>query len=291
MTDRVDPLLEMVAKTATITDRELAGLSLDTQQDRVFEQIVSSPTPEPTDRDARRGAPRLVFRPATAILTAGGVALLLIAVVAVLVIGQPIVSPTQAKAAGIHFARQASYIDATIDDPSAPAASMEAAFAEHGLDITVNLTPASPGLVGTITFMDNSSFEPIYGPEGSCLLPGGGTRCVIGIRVPSDFSGSWEIEVNGTPAPGQAYESTEDALSPGEVLHCSGVRGMTVSQAAPILEKLGVTVIWPEGVSQASVGNQFIAGTDPVSQGTVSLSVQPEPPSRSDYYDELNRGC
>ncbi len=299
MTDRVDPLLEMLAKTATITDEQLAELALDAQRDRIFEHIASSPDPAHRDRRTRH-RPRLGgLRPATAFLAAG--LAMLIAVVTVLAFaGQSIVSPTKAKAAGVHFARHAGYIDATIDDPSAPAESMEAAFVQYGLNITVNVIPASPSLVGTITFMDTpSSFKPIYGPEGSCLLPGGATRCVIGMRVPSDFSGSATIVVDGTAAPGQAYSSVNDALAPGEVLHCSGIRGMSVSEAAPILQKLGVTPIWRTydgtdpagGVSQSSVENQFITDTLPASLGTVYLWVQPTPPSPSAYYDALDRGC
>jgi hypothetical protein len=161
-------------------------------------------------------------------------------------------------------------------------------------------SPASPSLAGTITFIDTpSSFEPIYGPQGSCLLPGGGTRCVIGMRVPADFSGSASIQVNGTPPAGQLYDSVNDALAPGEVLHCSGVRGMTVADAVPILRQLGVTPIWrtyddndtADGVSEASIENEHIVDALPRSLGTVYLWVQPSPPSPSAYDDALNRGC
>jgi hypothetical protein len=119
------------------------------------------------------------------------------------------------------------------------------------------------------------------------------------MRVPSDFSGSATISVNGTPAPGQTYDSVNEALAPGEILHCSGVRGMTVARAVPILQRLGVTPIWrvdgndpwPGGVSQSSVENQFIDSTDPYSLGTVMLWVLPDPPAQSNYYDSLNKGC
>jgi hypothetical protein len=228
------------------------------------------------------------------------IAVVLVVAVTVMLVGQTVVSPTKAKAAGVHFARRGGYIDATIDDPTAPAASMEAAFAKAGLDISVDVIPSSPSHAGTITFMDTpSSFEPIYGPESSCLLPGGGTRCVIGMRVPADFSGTASIQVNGTPPAGQLYDSVNEALAPGEVLHCSGVRGMTVAEAVLILRKLGVTPVWrtyddsdsSDGVSEASIENQFIEDALPRSLGTVYLWVQPDPPSPSAYYDALNRDC
>jgi hypothetical protein len=298
MTQPDDQVLELVARTATITDTELAERPLGAQRDRTFEQIVASAARQETDPHDRY-MPRIPTFPRRAALAVAGTSVLIVALIAVLV-GQGVVSPTKAKAAGVHFVRHGGYIDATIDDPRAPAVSMEAAFAKAGLDVTVDVIPASPSLAGTITFIDTpSSFEPIYAPEGACLLPGGGTRCVIGMRVPADFSGSASIQVNGTPPAGQLYDSVNEALAPGEVLHCSGVRGMTVADAVPILRRLGVTLIWrtydegdtADGVSEASIENEHIVGTLPRSLGTVYLWVQPSPPSPSAYYDALHRGC
>jgi len=232
-------------------------------------------------RVARRGAALV----AAAVVLVAGVA----------VVGRSLVSPSEAKAAGVRFSLHEGYVDATIDDPSAPAASMEAAFAEYGLDIAVQVVPASPGLVGTITFINHKAdFEPIYAPEGSCLLPGGSTRCIVGMRVPTDYSGSWTIVVNGPAAPGERYRSTGSALAPGELLHCSGIRGMTVRRAMPLIDALGVTVAW-EGADAVSVGDFYVIDADPVSPGVVSLSLQPDPPSEDDpaaaYYEALARGC
>jgi hypothetical protein len=290
-----DQVLELVARTATITDTELAERPLGAQRERTFERIVASAARQETDpRD--RFVPRIRTFPRRAALAVAGASVLIVAVI----VGQGVVSPTKAKAAGVYIVRHGGHIDAMIDDPRAPAASMEEAFAKAGLEVTVDVIPASPSLAGTITFIDTpSSFEPIYAPEGSCLLPGGGTRCVIGMRVPADFSGSASIQVNGTPPAGQLYDSVNDALAPGEVLHCSGVRGMTVADAVPILRRLGVTPIWrtydegdtADGVTEASIENEHILDALPRSQGTVYLWVQPSPPSPSAYYDALNRGC
>jgi hypothetical protein len=214
------------------------------------------------------------------------------ALVAVLVVvGQSVVSPDKAKAAGFHFVRSGGYVYATIDDPSAPTASMQAAFDEANLNITVTMLPSSPSLAGTIGFMDvPPSFEPIYGPKDSCLSDGAltdagnliYTRCTIGVRVPTDFSGTASIKVNGIPPAGQPYETGADAFAPGELLHCSPIRlGMTVAEAVPILQKLGVTPIWIEGgignVTETSVENFYIRSANPYSLGTVYFTVQREP--------------
>jgi hypothetical protein len=238
------------------------------------------------------------------VFVAAAAALLIAVVVA---ISQVVVSPGHAEARGVHIVRNGEYIDATIDDPTAPTASMQAAFDEADLSITVSVLPSSPSIVGTIEFMDvPASFEPIYG--GSCISDGAltdtgeliRTPCVIGMRVPADFSGYASIQVNGTPPAAQPYETMADAFAPGEVLHCSGIGGMTVAEAVPILQKLDITPIWQvyDGggiVGEASVDNFFIRTANPHSLGTVSLIVQPNPPSPSDwitrYYDALTADC
>jgi hypothetical protein len=241
------------------------------------------------------------------VLVAAAAAVLIGVVVA---ISQVVVSPGHADARGVHIVRSGGYIDATIDDPTAPTASMQAAFDEANLNITVSVLPSSPSIAGTIEFMDvPASFEPIYG--GSCISDGAltdtgeliRTPCVIGMRVPADFSGYASIQVSGTPPAGQPYETSADAFAPGEVLHCSGIGGMTVAEALPILQTLGVTPIWQvyggdeagASVSEASVESFFIRDAFPHSLGTVNVIVQPYPASPSDrttlYYDALTADC
>jgi hypothetical protein len=293
MTQRPDRILEMVARCAPVTDRELSESELVSQRDVLFERIVSSDAIVSPAREGSTSTPRH-RRPATVLVGVGAIALVVvIAVLALLT--QSVVS---AKAAGVAFASQGGYLDVTITDPSAPAASMQAAFVQHGLDITVVTDDASPSLVGTITF-DDSTFQPIYAPEGSCLLPGGATRCQIGFRVPLDFSGQASIVVNAPTPTGQTYNSTNDAFAPGEVLHCSGLYGTKVAQAAPILQKLGLTTVWrtggsndpANGVSEASIEDKFINSALPWSQGTVMVWVGSSPPPQTAWTQKLDDGC
>lgn len=187
-----------------------------------------------------------------------------IALPAILPVGTP-GGPVRAR--GVAFHGQDGYVDATISDPAASAAEMRASFAQHGFDIRVYLDPVSPSLVGTIPAEPSASDQiaPIWGPEGSCSSPGGLTRCQIGIRIPLDFTGHAAIEVGRAAQPGETYVSANDAFARGEDLHCSGLRGMMVADAQPILVKLGVTVIWrtgggdpDQGVDPATIGDQFI---------------------------------
>jgi hypothetical protein len=285
-------------------------------QRRELVEQPSAPDPLRGIRSGRREAadPRSRRVRSARVLIAAAVATL-IAVVAV--VSQSAVSPSKAKAAGIHFVRSGGYVYATIDDPSAPVASMQAAFDEANLNITVSVLPSSPSIAGTIGFMDvPPSFEPIYGPKDSCLSDGAltdageliYTRCVIGMRVPTDFSGAASIQVNGTPPAGQPYETGGDPFAPGEVLHCSDVHvGMTVADAAPILQRLGVTPIWMNvstndetgsDVSETSVEDFYIRGAVAHSLGTVLFTVQPEPLGGDQetrwierYYQALSSGC
>jgi hypothetical protein len=247
---------------------------------------------------------RSLVSPSGSVLLAAAAAVLIAVVVA---ISQVVLSPGHAEARGVHIVRSGGYIEATIDDPTAPTASMQAAFDEASLNITVSVLPSSPSVAGTIEFMDvPASFEPIYG--GSCISDGAltdsgeliRTPCVIGMRVPADFSGYASIQVNGTPPAGQPYETMADAFAPGEVLHCTGIGGMTVAEAVPILQGLDVTPIWHvyaggDIVDEASVDNFFIRDAIPDSLGMVSLFVQPDPPSPSDratrWYDALTADC
>jgi hypothetical protein len=294
MIDHTDPVLERLARANPIGGADLADHPLLVDRDRVFREIVSG---------ARPSASR-VHRPSSSRRTRAAFALtgaaVLAAALTVTLVGQTVVAPVKARAAGVHFARRGETIVATIDDPSAPAASMEAAFAQAGLDVGVDVTPSSPSIAGTITFLDTPpSFEPVYGPEGSCLLPGGGTRCIVGMRVPADFSGTATIAVNGTPAAGELYDSVNDAFAPGEVLHCSGLRGMTVAEAEPLLQRLGVSPVWRTsdgsdasgGVDVATIEGQFIDDALPRSSDTVYVFVRLDPPSASAYYESLDRGC
>jgi hypothetical protein len=206
------------------------------------------------------------------------------------------------KARGVAFHKdETGYLNATITDPTASAAEMQASFAQHGFDISVYLKPVSPSFVGSIPAEPTSSnqIDPIWGPEGSCFYPGGGTRCQIGIRIPLDFNGSAAIVVGRAAEPGEVYVSSNDAFAPGEALHCSGVLGLTVADAQPILAKLGVTVIWrtggddpPQGADPSTIGDQFI--TDAVAYAAPStemITVGPQPIEPGAYQRSLEHGC
>lgn len=206
------------------------------------------------------------------------------------------------KARGVAFhTDEKGFLNATISDPTASAAEMQASFAEHGFDISVYLEPVSPSLVGSIPAEPTASnqIDPIWGPEGSCFYPGGGTRCQIGIRIPLDFNRSAAIVVGRAAAPGETYVSSNDSFAPGEALHCSGLLGMTVTDAEPVLAKLGVTAIWrttggdqPQGADPATIGDQFITSAVAyAAPDTQMIMVEPHSVDPGQYERTLQRDC
>lgn len=230
---------------------------------------------------ARKARPR-----GTRLIAAAAAAAAVVVLVVVVPAALPGGSPGGARvaAAGVGFTQDGNYLIATIDDPTASAAEMQAAFAQHGFDIQVQLQPASPSGVGTIPFVDGAArgtpqIQDITTPCAADPVYG----CTTGLRIPMGFSDHAAIVVTRAAAPGEQYVWSGDAYSPGEVLHCSGLRGMTVADASPILQGLGLTGKWQiagpaggDGVSQASVADYVINQASANSSDTVEFVVSPK---------------
>jgi hypothetical protein len=221
------------------------------------------------------------------------------AVAAGLIVANSAVRP-QTAAAGVAFRTVAhGDIIATVTDPFAAESQLKAAFAEHGFDITLNLVPVSPSLVGTVVFISDNGGANAIQPlgRGSCVTGGG--ACSIGLKIPATFTGSGDITLGRPVKPGETYESTASAFAPGEVLHCSGLRGALVATALPILQADKLTIQWREEstvsahiVATAPPSN-YIADIDPVAPGTVMITTQPTPPAGypAAYARAINKGC
>jgi hypothetical protein len=184
---------------------------------------------------------------------------------------------------------------ARITNPDAAASQLDAVFAAHHLDISVNVVPVSPSMVGTIVFSDNPSGENIQPIQaGSCLA--GGTQCWVGLIIPAGFTGHADVTVGRAAKPGETYESADNSFGPGEALHCAGVFNQPVSTAAPIVAAKGLTVEWRVGnsttnLTSAPAGDYVVDGI-PISSTTVLLMVQPTPLAANTHgLVEANSGC
>ena len=202
-------------------------------------------------------------------------------------------SPVQ-TAQALSFTTSDGWITVIVRDPLADEARYRAEFAAHHLDITFNLVPASPSIVGTVVYIGQSAgSSPIQTitAKGRCYTGGGGAECPVGVRIPADFHGQAEIVFGRAARPGEQYESTAvSATAPGEVLHGLTFAGDTVTQMLALLRARHVTVgvynFDKQGYGGVNVhhvpGSWYVYDATPWAPGQVMLSVGPtrtQPPA------------
>ena len=135
----------------------------------------------------------------------------------------------------------------------------------------------------------------------------GSLSCPIGLKIPLDFQGQASIALGRAGQPGEEYVTTNDAFAYGESLHCSGLRGMTVQQALPVLDRFGVTAVWRsndpaidrvDGIDPSTVLDQYVTDAVGLSEGKAYVWAAPQPLPQpdpgtplADYYARLDRGC
>jgi hypothetical protein len=284
MTDRRYPVDMLVSRLAAVRDEDLATLSDSDAARALFEEVVA--VREPTDVVSRRPWSR---RLPTAAIAGVAAVLVLVAIVGSTLIG------SEPAAAGVMFTLDDGYIVATVTDPAAASEELGAAFAEHGLDIDLQLVPVSPSLVGTVVALEDEGTDVIETLQhGTCVTGGGG--CPIGLRIPTDFAGHAGITLGREAEPGEQFMSAADGFGPGEALHCSDLMGTRVAEALTELEARGLVAMWRLGdgseVDPATVQDYFVTEAIPWASGEVLMWVAPEPVTPpAKYLEAINRGC
>lgn len=198
-------------------------------------------------------------------------------------------------------------IIATVTNPFAAVSQLRSAFAQRGFDITLNLVPVSPSLVGTVVYSSDeggsSAIQPLQ--RGQCLNGGGG--CSIGVKIPASFAGRGYITLGRPARPGETYESQASAFAPGEPLHCSGLLGSRVIAAQSALERDHLTVEWREVTAETSAdgtqtshsttdtspaSSNYIWDADMTAPGKVAIWTEPTPwPADTTHGAQFNQGC
>ncbi|WP_019633639.1 hypothetical protein [Actinomadura atramentaria] len=281
MTTDLDSLVRRLAPT----DAEIAGaVGGDTRRDLAQRIMAAEPEPEAAPR-ARR-VPRL--RLALPV----GVGLAAAATAAALLVpggGSPAPAPAPSaikQVAALSFVPHGKYIDVEIKDPTADPARYRREFAERGFDISLKLLPASPSIVNTVLMLDGSRIKPIK--DGKCVTGGG--ACPIALRVPADFRGKATVVFGRKARPGERYDSTASAFAPGEALHGTDVRGLTVAAALRRIESRGIAVpefhideaqadgsVIGKNVGRAEIPDGwYVHDADPLAPGQVRLWVGPK---------------
>jgi hypothetical protein len=198
-------------------------------------------------------------------------------------VGPVIVGPPRAQASVLSFVRHGGYIDVIVRNPVADAKRYRAEFAEHHLNISLSLVPASPSLVGTLVYehapTSGPQIEPITA-KGKCWTGGGGNVCPVGVRVPLGFRGKASLVFGRAARRGELYQTAAPATAPGEVMHGLRYMGRTVAQVLAMLAPRHVTVnhylVQQRCASftrKTVPGSWRVGGADPWETGQVVLWV------------------
>jgi hypothetical protein len=226
---------------------------------RLLDEAVESRTPE------RGSLARTV-----------GVAALISLVLAVASLGAvSYFSAKSAQASPLVFQSSGGDIVVTITNPQASATELRTAFERHGFDIGVELVAVSPSLVGTVvehSGTPGSDVEPMG--AGECVTGGGGL-CKTGLRIPATFHGQANISIGRAAAPNEEYLVRGQGFGPGEVLHCSGLRGQTVALALEWLDAHHIAVAGRGDLPPAAL----VLDATPLRLNTVQLDVGSRVPS------------
>jgi hypothetical protein len=154
---------------------------------------------------------------------------------------------SQAGIQALSFTRADGFITVIIRNPYADVSAYNAEFARQHIDISLSLTPVSPSFVGNIIGADGAQVTYIPQP-GDCTprnpesLPL--ATCTIGFRVPASFHGHARVQVGRPARPGEVYQISASALSPGEILYPlrDQVFDHPLSQVLPVLAKNHITI-------------------------------------------------
>ncbi|MEX0832675.1 MAG: hypothetical protein WD276_02190 [Actinomycetota bacterium] len=295
-TDFVDGALRSLGRPR---DEDLAGMASSEAAQELLKEILLAPREEESSGDRHEVARRRRWQVAVAVAAA----------VAALVVALPLAGPQPppALARPVQFFDQRDYFAAVVTDPSATAEELRNAFAARGFDIDVTLVPVSPSVVGRVLSIEEdpqAQTKPIKVLHGTgCITQGGGAQCPVGIRIPHDFVGHAVLDIGRAGLPGERYQMATTAYAPGESLHCSGLQGLTVAEASPIIESLGVRAVWrsgdpsiddPRGVSPSLIADHIVTDASAISEGTVEIWARRSPdypPGFEEWRRLLDEGC
>ncbi|WP_433512814.1 hypothetical protein ACQP2T_55665 [Nonomuraea sp. CA-143628] len=179
---------------------------------------------------------------------------------------------------------------ATIKDPFADHALYAEGFQALGLNIGVDLIPASPTRVGDIVrygFAGTTRADRLGGglkPEG-CTLDQEG--CFLTATVSKGFKGRGVFYLGRPAKPGEKYQAFAEAGGKGEMLEGYDADGRTVGKVAAEARRRGLRVVFriiepnPDGNGfgmsrdqSAKIGDHwYVWAAEPEQVGTVRLLV------------------
>jgi hypothetical protein len=280
--------MNQISRISPVTDAEAARMVPSDTLAGLASQIIATPLPPPGPGRSGALAWKLVRsrpRPAARRRLLIGAPLAALGTAAVLVL--TLLGPVGAKPAAaraLSFTRHDGYITVIVRDPVADPGRYRAEFAQHHLNITLHMLPASPSLAGTVDAIEQSGGLGIIpiNAKGNCRIGPG--ACSVGVKIPTSFHGQAALYFGRPARSGERYKFVNSAFAAGEVMH--GMRpGQTVTQVLAKLRQRHVTVAYFTDDDNTHLEAGQVPGTWHVTDAypwalrQVVLQVSPSPTS------------
>jgi len=144
--------------------------------------------------------------------------------------------------AALDIKQEDGYYVVQVKDIYADPENYEAQLRAVGLDVSLRVIPATPGLVGHILTTVGKEVDDrikTIDPSGPCDKMGG---CPIGLKVPVGYAGSARITLGRDAKPGESFQSTTSISALGEPLHCVPHLNKTVAEVRALLKERGIAI-------------------------------------------------
>lgn len=260
--DSIEQLVRDIDPLAQVHPRDLPGTG---NYEALLARIQSA------ERRPVRRRRRVVLLPTLAVVAAA-VALMIFEPAG------PLRGPSTAQASALRFTTSGGFIVARVKDLYASPARYRAAFAEHGLHISLLVVPSDPSMVGSIGL----------GSEDYRQIKAGGHP--LELKIPRNFTGSAQIVLGRPARPGERYQQFPSSdFDRGQPLYCTGLYGKTVNDAMLVIRERGYTVVTAQGVGSAvpstPPAGDYVWGAAPYSPGVIELTARTE---RAPALDKAN---
>jgi hypothetical protein len=296
-------------RLARVRDEDLAGQASGAGARALFAEITAREPGSDADPRSARAAAGPARRPARRRLAPAAVAVAGLAAAAVAgpaLLGERGPATSYASAAIDIELRGDTYV-ATIKDPYADHTKYTEGFRAVGLQVNLEVVPASPSRVGKIAGLrlsgppagNGGSIDAGTTPEG-CTF--GQDGCAMTVSVPRDWTGWARIEVGRAARPGERYGNLRPATSRGEMLEGYPAYEKTVGEVRAELRRRGLKAVFqillpnpggegyslePEGERAAEIGDDWIVWDAQSAQaGVVRLLVTEERLPRNPVYGD-----
>lgn len=204
-----------------------------------------------------------------------------------------------ASAAAVEVTTTDGFYDIVFVTLAEDATQVEADLQALGLDVSIDFVPVSGSLAGKLVATDSpAGADGVWEYTDPATFDGPSV-----LHIPTDFDGTLRLDIGRPASTGEDFvSSAQSALHPGEVLHCTNVEGMTVSEATSVIAGAGATVEYVNTGDGVVYGTSvpdaqqswYIVATTPIAGGIVQadlMSFWPDDGRTAEYLAYLSEGC